>query len=98
MTDQKTPAAAKPASKTAAKAGPGDPGSPGAVPGNTTDPSGVTDQARKTKTGRDKPETTSDGDAGINANVTDLPGHAAVIGKGLELDKDDPGINANVIS
>jgi hypothetical protein len=111
MTDSKTPrtskaASAAPAKGTGTEVKPDPAGSDqgGALPA-TTDPAGVTDQARKQPAdgapkpgGTAKKDRTPDGDPGINANITDLPGHAAGIGKGAELDPDDPGINASVVS
>jgi hypothetical protein len=111
MTDSKTPRTSKAASAAAAKPSdpeakpdPADSDQGGALPA-TTDPAGVTDQAQKQPKAPAakpeapaKPESAPDGDPGINANITDLPGHAAGIGKGAELDPDDPGINASVVS
>jgi hypothetical protein len=98
MTEAKTPKTPRASAAADVKAGPGTPDSPGAVPA-TTDPAGVTDQAKKTPAAKaeaaPKPDRSPDGDAGINAHLTDaIPGRDPK----PEIDPDDPGINASVVS
>lgn len=102
MPELKTPRTSKAAGGAAAKPDPAGPDQGGALPA-TTDPAGVTDQARKEqpKAPAGKPDAgakkdrTQDGDPGINAHIIDgIPGREPK----PEIDPDDPGINASVVS